>query len=40
VSQWEGVSDEVFLAIIFEQEIVQGVHGMVRYRDEFGTAME
>jgi len=37
--QWEGVPDEVFMAIILDEEKMGGVSGEVRYRDEFNDAM-
>jgi len=37
--QWEGVPDEVFMAIILDEEKMSGVSGEVRYRDEFNYAM-
>jgi putative acetyltransferase len=37
--QWEGVPDEVFMAIIFDEEIMKGVSGVARYLDVFNDAM-
>jgi putative acetyltransferase len=39
-SQWEGVPDEAFMVMIIDDDCMNGVHGMVRYRDEFDVAME
>jgi putative acetyltransferase len=38
-SQWENVPDESFMIIVFDEEILQGVSGVARYRDEFNAAM-
>ena len=37
--QWEGVPDEAFMAIIFDQEKMKGVKGVAKYRDGFNDAM-
>ena len=37
--QWEGVSDEVFMALILDDAVMAGISGVVRYRDEFDEAM-
>jgi putative acetyltransferase len=39
-SQWDGVPDEAFLVIIGNEQTMNGVHGVVRYRDEFDVAVE
>jgi putative acetyltransferase len=39
-SQWEGVPDEAFMVMIIDDDCMNGVHGIVRYRDEFDVAME
>jgi len=39
ISQWENVPDESFMIIVFDEEILQGVSGVARYRDEFNKAM-
>jgi len=33
--QWEGVPDEAFMIIIFDDIVMEGVAGVARYRDEF-----
>ena len=38
VSQWEGVPDDAFMALILDSEIMAGVTGIARYRAEFGEA--
>jgi putative acetyltransferase len=38
-SQWENVPDEAFMVIIYDDDSMNGVHGVVRYRDEFDEAM-
>jgi len=40
ISQWEGVPDEAFMVMIIDDDSMNGVHGVVRYRDEFDVAME
>lgn len=37
--QWEGVPDEAFMAVILNEEKMNGVAGVVRYRDEFNEVM-
>jgi putative acetyltransferase len=37
--QWEGVPDEVFMTIIFNEEEMKGVSGFARYHDAFNDAM-
>ncbi|NYT21949.1 MAG: N-acetyltransferase [Methanomicrobiales archaeon] len=39
-SQWEGVPDEAFMVIVFDERLMDSVHGVVRYRDEFDGAMK
>ena len=39
VCQWEGVPDGAFMVLIFDEAIMSGVSGVVRYRDEFEEAM-
>jgi len=36
--QWEGVPDEAFMIIIFDEIVMEGVTGVARYRDEFDEA--
>ena len=38
-SQWEGVPDEAFMAMILNDSVMKEVSGIVRYRDEFDEAM-
>jgi putative acetyltransferase len=33
--QWEGVPDEAFMIVIFDEIAMEGISGMARYRDEF-----
>ena len=37
--QWDGVPDDVFMAIELKPDGLRGIRGIVRYRDEFGDAM-
>lgn len=37
--QWEGVPDEAFMVMIFDEQALKGVSGVARYRDEFDDAM-
>jgi putative acetyltransferase len=37
--QWDGVPDEAFMAIVFDEDALRGVSGVARYRDEFDEAM-
>ena len=39
-SQWEGIPDEAFMILVFNQKALEGVHGVAKYRDEFNEAME
>lgn len=36
-SQWEGIPDEAFMAMILDDSLMEGVFGIVRYRDEFDS---
>ena len=38
-SQWKGVPDDAFMAMIFNDSVMKGVSGIVKYRDEFDGAM-
>jgi len=33
--QWEGVPDEAFMILLFDEIAMEGIAGMARYRDEF-----
>jgi len=37
--QWEGVPDQAFMILIFNEPVLQGVSGIARYREEFDEAM-
>jgi putative acetyltransferase len=37
--QWEGVPDEAFMMLIFDEIVMEGVAGVARYRDEFDDAV-
>ena len=37
-SQWDGVPDEAFMALILDPLVMTGVSGIPRYRDEFNDA--
>ena len=39
ICQWEGVSDEVFMVLILDENAMKSVTGIARYRDEFNEAM-
>ncbi|MHC4244392.1 MAG: GNAT family N-acetyltransferase [Planctomycetota bacterium] len=39
-SQWEGIPDEAFMILVFNQESLKGVRGVAKYREEFNEAME
>ncbi|MES9991593.1 MAG: N-acetyltransferase [Candidatus Thiodiazotropha sp.] len=39
VSQWEGVPDEAFMVVVFDQAALPKAGGIARYRDEFDEAM-
>ncbi len=38
-SQWEGVPDEVFMVIVFNEDALPKQGGIARYRNEFNDAM-
>jgi putative acetyltransferase len=38
-TQWEGVPDEAFMAVILNESVMSGVSGVAKYRDEFDEAM-
>jgi putative acetyltransferase len=38
-SQWDGIPDDVFMAIVFDRALMDGVSGIVRYREEFDAAV-
>jgi len=38
--QWEGVPDEAFMILVFDESVMRGVSGIARYKDEFDQAME
>ena len=37
--QWDGVPDEAFMVLVFDEAIMSGVSGVARYREEFDEAM-
>jgi len=37
--QWEGVPDQAFMILAFQDSALRGVSGIARYRDEFGEAV-
>ena len=37
--QWEGVPDEAFMVLVFDEQALKGISGVARYRDEFDDAM-
>ncbi len=37
--QWEDVPGEAFMAAVYDQEAMEGVRGVVKYRGEFDAAM-
>jgi putative acetyltransferase len=37
--QWEGIPDEAFMILVFDESVMAGVSGVARYRDEFDHAM-
>lgn len=37
--QWDGVPDEAFMILILDKEIMRGVSGVAKYRDEFNEAI-
>lgn len=38
-SQWDGIPDEAFMAMILDPSVMAGVAGVVSYRSEFDAAM-
>ncbi len=38
-TQWEGIPDEAFMAMILDYEVMRGVKGIAYYRKEFDEAM-
>lgn len=38
-SQWSGVPDEAFMILVFKRGVLEGVRGVVRYREEFDVAV-
>lgn len=38
-SQWEGVPDDAFMILVFDEAAMKGASGVARYRDEFDEAM-
>jgi putative acetyltransferase len=38
-SQWEGVPDDAFMIVVFDNGVVPKTGGIARYRDEFNDAM-
>ncbi len=38
-SQWDGVPDEAFMVLIFDEIALEGVSGIARYRKEFDEAI-
>jgi putative acetyltransferase len=38
--QWEGVPDDAFMIMVFDEKALQGADGVARYRDEFDEAMQ
>ena len=38
-SQWDGIPDEAFMAILLDEDTMAGVQGIARYRSEFDEAM-
>jgi len=39
-SQWEGVPDDAFMAMILNDSVMKEVSGIVRYRDEFNETIQ
>jgi putative acetyltransferase len=37
--QWQGVPEQAFMVLVFDASALQGVSGVVRYREEFNQAM-
>jgi putative acetyltransferase len=38
-SQWEGIPDEAFMIMVFDEKLLEGVYGVAKYREEFNEAM-
>jgi len=38
-SQWDGVPDDAFMAMILDESVMKDVSGIIKYRDEFNEAM-
>ena len=38
-SQWDGVPDEAFMVLVFDESAMEGASGVARYRREFDEAM-
>lgn len=38
-SQWDGVPDEAFMVLVFDEPALENVSGVARYRTEFDEAM-
>ena len=38
-SQWDGVPDEAFMVLVFDESAMEDVSGVARYRSEFDEAM-
>jgi putative acetyltransferase len=36
-SQWPGMPDDAFMAIVFDEDAMRNVSGVTRYREEFDT---
>jgi predicted N-acetyltransferase YhbS len=37
--QWPGIPDNAFMAMILNAKEMQGIEGVVHYRDEFNEAL-
>jgi putative acetyltransferase len=37
--QWNGVPDEAFMVLVMDEQALEGVSGIARYRDEFNEAV-
>jgi predicted N-acetyltransferase YhbS len=37
--KWDGVPEEAFMIIVFDEDAVRGNGGVIRYRAEFDQAM-
>lgn len=38
-SQWDGIPDAAFMAVVFDDAVLPEAGGIARYRDEFDAAM-